>query len=218
MILLIDHDDSFVYTLASYVAELGAAAEVVRAGESSVEAIAAASPDRVILSPGPGRPEQWPTTLEIIQAFGRNIPILGVCLGHQAIAVAYGAAVERSPHPRHGTASTIRHDGMGVFRNLPSPFRAARYHSLAIDPSTVPACLTVTARSDDGCIMGIRHQSHPVEGVQFHPESVLTERGHQVLANFLAPTRTERGTTASRSPLCFEPCDSLAPESSRCSR
>jgi anthranilate synthase/aminodeoxychorismate synthase-like glutamine amidotransferase len=196
VILLIDHDDSFVFTLASYVEELGEEAKVVRAGEISAEAIATRLPTRIVLSPGPGTPDDWPVTIGIIHALGPSVPILGVCLGHQCVASAYGAKVERTPHPRHGRTSMIVHDGRGVFMDVPSPCRATRYHSLAVVALTLPPELEVSAVADDGDVMGIRHRTLPIEGVQFHPESVLTECGHQIIANFLG----------NRASLSFAPC------------
>ena len=185
MILLLDHDDSFVYTLAAYVAELGAEPMVLRARETTTAAIMTLRPERIILSPGPRTPRECPVAIAIVQRLGATIPILGVCLGHQCIAVALGAVVERTAHPRHGSTSAISHDGRGVFAGVPSPFRATRYHSLAVVASSVPRDVDVTAVADDGDIMAIRHRVHRIEGVQFHPESVLTEHGHRILANFL---------------------------------
>lgn len=185
MILLIDHDDSFVFTLASYVEELGEEAMVVRASDIGVEATVARPPTRIVLSPGPGTPDDWPVTIGIIHALGGSVPILGVCLGHQCVASAYGGIVERTPHPRHGRTSMITHDGRGVFMDVPSPCRATRYHSLGVVASSLPPELEVTAVADDGDVMGIRHRALPIEGIQFHPESVLTEFGHRIIANFL---------------------------------
>lgn len=195
MILLLDHDDSFVYTLARYVAELGEQPTVVRARTTSVAAVASMAPTHIILSPGPRTPQDCPVAVAVIQQLGPAIPILGVCLGHQCVAVAYGATVERSPHPRHGSTSAISHDGRGVFARVPTPFHATRYHSLAVVASSMPSTLKVTATADDGDIMGIRHVRDPVEGVQFHPESVLTEWGYRMLANFLG-----RSSAADRYP------------------
>ncbi len=185
-VLLLDHDDSFVHTLAAYVAELGAEPRVIRARDTTVTQIAQLAPERIILSPGPRTPRECPVAIDVVRRLGATIPILGVCLGHQCIAAAFGAAVERTPHPRHGRASAITHDGRGVFAGVPSPFQATRYHSLAVVATSVPESLEITAVADDGDVMGIRHRAHRIEGVQFHPESVLTEWGHRLLANFLA--------------------------------
>lgn len=185
MILLLDHEDSFVFTLARYVEELGEAPMVCRDDAISLDAIRALAPSRIILSPGPGRPEECTLALEVVRALGPTTPILGVCLGHQVIAAAYGATVARASHPRHGRTSSISHDGLGVFAGLPSPLEGTRYHSLAVAEATLPAGLLLTARADDGEVMGIRHRSHPVEGVQFHPESVLTTLGLEMVRNFL---------------------------------
>lgn len=185
MILLLDHDDSFVFTLARYVEELGEAPLVVRVDRLTLDDVRAMAPSRIILSPGPGRPEECTLALEVVRALGATNPILGVCLGHQVIATAYGATVARAAHPRHGRTSSITHDGLGVFAGLPSPLEATRYHSLAIVESSLPAELVVTAHSDDGEVMGIRHRTHPVEGVQFHPESVLTTWGRAMVGRFV---------------------------------
>jgi anthranilate synthase/aminodeoxychorismate synthase-like glutamine amidotransferase len=186
MILLLDHHDSFVFSLARYVVELECDAEVVRADAIDLAGIAARAPSHIILSPGPGTPRDWPLALEVVRHLGPRIPVLGVCLGHQCIAAACGAQVRRAAHPRHGMTSAIAHDGRGVFAGVPSPFVATRYHSLAVVTDALPSQLVVTATADDGEIMGVRHAQWPVEGVQFHPESVLTEHGHRLLANFLA--------------------------------
>ncbi|MGH7594526.1 MAG: anthranilate synthase component II [Gemmatimonadales bacterium] len=214
MILLLDHDDSFVFTLARYLAELGAEPRVIRATEASVHAIAAHPPAHILLSPGPGTPEDWPITLDIIRALGPSVPVLGVCLGHQCIAAACGASVTRSRHPRHGRTSMVWHDGRGVLMDVPSPFRAARYHSLAIDATAIPPALIVTAIADDGEIMGVRHREQPMEGVQFHPESVLTDWGHRMLANFVGVTSAGLGMQADQVPLSFAPCASTDPAAS----
>ncbi len=186
MILLLDHEDSFVYTLARYVEELGEAPIVRRDEALTLDEIVAMAPSRIILSPGPGRPEECTLALAVVRTLGATTPILGVCLGHQVIAVAYGATVARATHPRHGRTSPITHDGLGVFAGLPSPLDATRYHSLAVVEATLPPELFLTARADDGEVMGIRHRVHPVEGVQFHPESVLTTLGLRMISSFLA--------------------------------
>ena len=196
MIVLLDHDDSFVYTLERYVRELGEHTQVVRARHTTAAAVAELGATHIILSPGPRTPRECPVALNLVRRFGSTTPILGVCLGHQCIAVAYGAGVERTSHPRHGRTSAITHDGRGVFVGVPTPFRATRYHSLAVVAASVPPGLVVTATSDDGDIMGIRHRSDPVEGVQFHPESVLTEWGYRLLANFLGRNSASTGMTA----------------------
>ena len=212
MILLLDHDDSFVFTLARYVAELGEEPDVVRASTTSVEAITARPPARIILSPGPGTPDDCSIVIGVIRALGPTVPILGVCLGHQCVAAAYGARVERSLHPRHGRTSIIDHDGRGIFLDVPARFRAARYHSLSVAATTLPPALTLTAVADDGDVMGVRHRVHPVEGVQFHPESVLTEWGHRMLANFLGIAGAGLGMEADQATLCFTPCPPSTPE------
>ena len=186
-VLVIDSYDSFVYNLVQYLGELGAEPIVVRNDELSVEEAVALAPDAVLISPGPGRPEDAGIICAAIPAFAeRGIPVLGVCLGHQAIGHVYGATVERAPHLMHGKTSSIVHHGAGVFVGLPSPLTATRYHSLVIAPETVPDCLEVTATSADGQVMGLRHRTLAVEGVQFHPESVASEHGHALLRNFLA--------------------------------
>jgi anthranilate synthase component 2 len=185
MILVIDNYDSFTYNLVQYLGELGATIRVVRNDEVDVDGIAAMSPDGVVISPGPGTPDQAGVSVEVIRRLGPRLPILGVCLGHQAIGRAYGATVARAGRQMHGKTSFIRHDGRGVFAGLPNPFEATRYHSLAIVEATVPAELEVTAWAEDGEIMGVRHRRYPVEGVQFHPESILTVHGQALLANFL---------------------------------
>ena len=186
MILLIDNYDSFVFNLARYVGELGHAREVVRNDAMTVAEIEALAPDAIILSPGPCTPKEAGISNAVIRELGPRIPILGVCLGHQCIAEAYGGLVLRARRPMHGKTSLIAHDGRGVFRGLPDPLRVTRYHSLIAASERVPNELEVSAWSPEGEIMGLRHRTHPVEGVQFHPEAVLTERGHDLLANFLA--------------------------------
>jgi anthranilate synthase/aminodeoxychorismate synthase-like glutamine amidotransferase len=185
LILLIDNYDSFVFNLARYVGELGHAREVVRNDAVTVAEIVALAPEAIILSPGPCTPKEAGISIQVIAELGPRIPILGVCLGHQCIAEAYGGLVVRARRPMHGKTSLVAHDGKGVFQGLPDPLRVTRYHSLVAEPSRLPPELEVTALSPEGEIMGLRHRSHPVEGVQFHPEAVLTERGHDLLANFL---------------------------------
>jgi anthranilate synthase/aminodeoxychorismate synthase-like glutamine amidotransferase len=185
-VLVIDSYDSFVYNLVQYLGELGADPVVRRNDEIDLAAALAVEPDGVLLSPGPGRPEDAGIACDAVAAFAeRDVPVLGVCLGHQAIGHAYGARIVGASELMHGKTSTIDHDGRGVFTGLPSPLTATRYHSLTLDPDSVPDCLEVTATTG-ATIMGIRHRDHPVEGVQFHPESVLTMAGHDLLANFLA--------------------------------
>lgn len=184
MILLIDNYDSFVHNLARYVGELGYARRIMRNDVISIDEIRVLSPQAVILSPGPCGPDQAGISLELVRRLGPDIPILGVCLGHQVIAQAFGGTVRRALQPRHGKASRVHHDGTGLFTGLPDPFVAGRYHSLAVDvaPGTP---LRVTACAEDGEIMALSHSSFPVYGVQFHPESILTEGGHALLGNFL---------------------------------
>ncbi len=182
-ILVVDNYDSFVFNLVQYLAQLGATCEVRRNDEVTVSD--ALGYDGVLLSPGPGRPEKAGACIELVRACAGAIPLLGVCLGHQAIGVAYGATVSRAPELLHGKTSRIVHEGAGVLNGLPSPFTATRYHSLAVESDSVPDTLEVTARTDGGVIMAMRHREVAVEGVQFHPESVLTEGGHQLLANWL---------------------------------
>jgi anthranilate synthase component 2 len=185
MILMIDNYDSFTWNLVQYLQELGAEVRVVRNDEISAAEIAAMHPRRLVISPGPCTPAEAGISLAAIRDFAGRIPILGVCLGHQAIGQAFGGTVGYAARVVHGKTSTISHSGRGVFRGLPSPFIATRYHSLAILRAGLPSCLEVTAESEDGEIMGVRHRDLPVEGVQFHPESFLTEHGHALLKNFL---------------------------------
>jgi para-aminobenzoate synthetase component 2 len=184
-ILVVDNYDSFVFNLVQYLAQLGAEVVVRRNDEVTVDEVGDLRVDGVLLSPGPGRPEDAGVCVDLIRARGDSMPILGVCLGHQAIAVAYGGSVVRAPELLHGKVSEVSHDGAGVLHGLPNPFIATRYHSLAIDPESLPAQLEVTARTSSGVVMGLRHRDLAVEGVQFHPESVLTEGGHRLLANWL---------------------------------
>ncbi len=192
--LMIDNYDSFTYNLVQYLGELGQDVRVVRNDELSVEQIRKLAPDRIVISPGPGTPDQAGVTLEMIAKLGAHIPILGVCLGHQSIGQVFGGKVVRAREIMHGKTSVIHHTGKGVFAALPNPFVATRYHSLVVDKTTVPAVLEVTAwtQDDDGGIdeiMGFRHKALPIEGVQFHPESILTEHGHALLRNFLREAR-----------------------------
>jgi para-aminobenzoate synthetase component II len=183
-ILVVDNYDSFVFNLVQYLGQLGAECTVVRNDE--IEVSDAAGYDGVLLSPGPGVPEEAGICIDMVRHCAGRVPVLGVCLGHQAIGVAYGATVSRAPELLHGKTSRVEHAGAGVLAGLPSPFTATRYHSLAVEPATVPAELEVTGRTAGGVIMALRHRELAVEGVQFHPESVLTEGGHRMLANWLA--------------------------------
>jgi anthranilate synthase/aminodeoxychorismate synthase-like glutamine amidotransferase len=185
MILVIDNYDSFTYNLVQYLGELGAEPEVHRNDQITVEEIARLAPERIVISPGPKTPTEAGICLDVIQKFSGKVPILGVCLGHQAIGQAFGGKVIRAPELMHGKTSPISHDGRTIFANLPNPFLATRYHSLIVERSTLPDCLEISATTPDGLIMGLRHKKLKVEGVQFHPESVLTEAGKQLLANFL---------------------------------
>ena len=185
MILLIDNHDSFVYNLARYVRELGEEPLVRRHDAVSLEEIAALAPTHIIISPGPCSPAEAGMSVDIVRRYGPTTPILGVCLGHQCIGAAYGAGVMRAARPRHGKTSAIRHDGRGIFAGIPNPFRAARYHSLVVAREGLPGTLRVTATAEDGEIMAIRHAQHPVVGLQFHPESVLSEQGYRLLDRFL---------------------------------
>ncbi len=190
MLWMIDNYDSFTYNLVQYLQTLGAEVKVVRNDAMSVDEIAAQRPERIVISPGPCTPNEAGVSLELIQRLGPTTPILGVCLGHQSIGQVYGGDVIRAGNIMHGKTSPIRHQGNGVFAGLPDRYQATRYHSLVVDKTTLPDCLEVTAwtENDDGSIeeiMGLRHREHPVEGVQFHPESILTEHGHALLKNFL---------------------------------
>jgi para-aminobenzoate synthetase component 2 len=185
MILVIDNYDSFTYNLVQYLGELGAQLEVRRNDQTTVEKIARLAPERIVISPGPKTPSEAGICLEVIEQFAGRLPLLGVCLGHQAIGQAFGGKVIRAPEIMHGKTSEIRHDGRTIFAGLPNPFSATRYHSLIVERSTLPPCLEISATTADGLIMGLRHKEMKVEGVQFHPESVLTPAGKQLLANFL---------------------------------
>ena len=184
MILLLDNYDSFTWNLAQYLGELGAAPLVRRNDAIGLDEIASLRPTHIVISPGPGRPEAAGISVEVIRQFGPTTPLLGVCLGHQGIGIAFGGEVVRAPELMHGKTSVVQHDGRGVFRGVAQPFAAARYHSLVVaDP--LPGVLEPAARTEDGTIMGVRHREYPIHGVQFHPESVLTGEGKQLLRNFL---------------------------------
>ena len=185
MILVLDNYDSFTYNLVQYLGELGAQVQVIRNDETTVAGVEAMQPERVVISPGPCTPNEAGISLALIAHFAGKVPILGVCLGHQAIGQAFGGKVVRARQVMHGKVSHIRHDGRGVFAGVPEDFVATRYHSLVVERATLPAALEVSAQSEDGEIMGLRHRSLPVEGVQFHPEALLTEHGHRMLENFL---------------------------------
>jgi anthranilate synthase/aminodeoxychorismate synthase-like glutamine amidotransferase len=218
MILLLDNYDSFVYNLARYVAELGQDPVVHRNDALTVEQVAALGPSHIIISPGPCSPSEAGISVELIRRLGPTIPILGVCLGHQAIGAAYGAEIVRAGRPMHGMTSRIRHTGRSVFTGLPSPLSATRYHSLVIAPDSVPEHLEVIATSEDDEIMAVVHREYPVVGVQFHPESVLTEYGYRMLDQFLTGGRgldvPDRADGASAPSLAGEPSLSDAPPSS----
>jgi anthranilate synthase/aminodeoxychorismate synthase-like glutamine amidotransferase len=184
MILLIDNYDSFTFNLAQYLGELGAPPTVRRNDELTVDEVEALRPERIVISPGPGRPEDAGISVDVIKRLGSRIPVLGVCLGHQGIGIAFGGQVVRAGQLMHGKTSTIHHDGAGVFKNVSQSFAAGRYHSLVI-AQPLPADLELAAKTDDGTVMGVRHRSYPIHGVQFHPESVLTNEGRTLLRNFL---------------------------------
>jgi anthranilate synthase component 2 len=187
VVLVIDNYDSFTYNLVQYLGELGAEVRVMRNDAVSIADVAAAKPDRIVISPGPGRPEQAGVTMSVIRELGKQTPVLGVCLGHQAIGAAFGGRVVRAGTPMHGKTSTIEHDGRGVFNGIAGPFVASRYHSLVVSDEDLPGDLEVSARTkDEGIIMGLRHRTWPVHGVQFHPESILTGEGRSILRNFLS--------------------------------
>jgi anthranilate synthase/aminodeoxychorismate synthase-like glutamine amidotransferase len=186
MVLVIDNYDSFTYNLVQYLGELGATVVVRRNDEATIDELRALGHARVVISPGPGRPEQAGVSLAVIKEFGARMPLLGVCLGHQAIGLAFGGDVVRAPMPIHGKTSTVEHDGKGVFTGISPSFQAGRYHSLIVGEESLPADLEVAARTkDEGLVMGLRHRTLPIHGVQFHPESVLTEEGRRLLRNFL---------------------------------
>jgi anthranilate synthase/aminodeoxychorismate synthase-like glutamine amidotransferase len=187
MILVIDNYDSFTYNLVQYLGELGTRPLVRRNNEVTLDEIAAMAPTHIVITPGPGRPEQAGITLDVIKRFGPSIPLLGVCLGHQAIGMAFGGSVVRAATPMHGKTSAISHDGRGVFTGIATPFNVARYHSLVVQREGLPAELEVSAQTeDDGTVMALRHTTYPIHGVQFHPESIMTREGSHLLRNFLA--------------------------------
>lgn len=192
MILVIDNYDSFTYNLVQYLGELGAEMQVVRNDKIDAGGILALTPSCIVISPGPCTPNEAGVSLDVIRLLGENIPVLGVCLGHQCIGQAYGGKVIRAPQVMHGKVSEIEHYGDPLFANLPNPFVATRYHSLIIERETIPDCLEITAQTSDGLIMGVRHKQHPVMGVQFHPESILTTGGKTILKNFLELSQAER--------------------------
>jgi len=194
-VLVVDNYDSFVYNLVQELGELGAEPVVFRNDAIDVAGIRAERPDAVLISPGPGRPENGGVSLEVIRHLAGEVPLLGVCLGHQCIGQAFGAEIVAAPHLMHGKTSEIHHDGIGIYADLPNPFVATRYHSLVVRPDSVPSDFVVTATSSDGVVMGLRHRSLGVEGVQFHPESVLTASGPALLANFLRHVAATAGVT-----------------------
>jgi anthranilate synthase component 2 len=185
MLLMIDNYDSFTYNLVQYFGELGEEVRTVRNDEITLDDIAAMKPERICISPGPCTPHEAGVSIPVLQQLGGKLPILGVCLGHQAIGAAFGGKVVRAKQVKHGKTDLLHHTGVGVFRGLPDPYTVTRYHSLAIERASLPDCLEVTAWTDDGEIMGVRHKAFDIEGVQFHPESILTEHGHELLQNFL---------------------------------
>ena len=194
MLLLIDNYDSFTYNLFQYLSELGVEVEVVRNDKATIKELAAMNPERVVVSPGPSTPDNAGISVDVIKHFAGKVPVLGVCLGHQCIAQAFGGIVKGAGEIRHGKTSPINHTGQGVFAGLPQPFEAVRYHSLAIEQETVPDVFEVTASTENGIIMGIRHKELDVEGVQFHPESIMTESGKDLLQNFLDKPSPVTGT------------------------
>jgi anthranilate synthase/aminodeoxychorismate synthase-like glutamine amidotransferase len=207
MLLMLDNYDSFTYNLVQYLGELGAELAVYRNDAITVDEVVRLAPAGIVVSPGPGTPRAAGVSAEVIRRCADRIPILGVCLGHQAIGEVFGGIVERAPLPVHGKTAFIQHDGRGVFAGLPSPFEATRYHSLVVRRAGLPACLEVSAESEDGLVMGLRHRDFPVEGVQFHPESILTVSGKALLGNFLARVGLPAAAAAdppARDPRWFE--------------
>jgi len=191
MIIMIDNYDSFTYNLVQYLEELGTPVAVYRNDKVSIETLMNRKPTGIVISPGPGRPETAGICIEVLEKFSGKIPILGVCLGHQAIGAAFGGSVIPAKRLMHGKTSMVSHDGKRIYQGIQSPFQAMRYHSLAVDREDLPDCLTITAESEDGEIMGIRHRSHPTEGIQFHPESIMTSVGKRLLRNFLRIMQAE---------------------------
>ena len=185
MILVLDNYDSFTYNLVQYLGELGAELQVSRNDKITTDEIAALAPEKIVISPGPCTPSEAGISLELVRRFAGEIPILGVCLGYQSIGQAFGGVVKRAPYIMHGKTSQISHDGKGMYSGLPNPFTATRYHSLTVERESLPECLDAVAETEDGLLMGIRHREYPVEGVQFHPESILTTEGKSLLSNFL---------------------------------
>ncbi|AHB48834.1 anthranilate synthase [Hyphomicrobium nitrativorans NL23] len=185
MLVLIDNYDSFTYNLVHFLGELGTASEVIRNDKTTADAVLEMKPKAIVLSPGPCTPNEAGVCLDLIEKGAGKVPLLGVCLGHQSIGQAYGGKVIRAPLPMHGKLSQIRHTDKGVFKGLPQPVEVTRYHSLIVERETLPDCLEITAETDDGIIMGLQHKTHPVHGVQFHPESIASQKGHALLANFL---------------------------------
>jgi anthranilate synthase/aminodeoxychorismate synthase-like glutamine amidotransferase len=207
MLLMVDNYDSFTYNLVQYLGELGADLAVYRNDAITIDEVERLGPAGIVVSPGPGTPREAGVSVAVIRRYADRVPILGVCLGHQAIGEVFGGIVERAPLPVHGKTAFIQHDGRGVFSGLPSPFEATRYHSLVVRRAGLPPCLEVSAESEDGLVMGLRHRDLPVEGVQFHPESILTVSGKALLGNFLArlgPSTTAAADAPARDPRWFE--------------
>jgi len=195
MIVMIDNYDSFTYNLVQYMAELGAEVQVYRNDKITVNSLRVLNPSGIVISPGPGRPEDAGISMDTIQTFSGKIPLLGVCLGHQAIAMAFGGEIVSAKNLMHGKTSHVTNDGKAIYHKIRSPFKAMRYHSLAVNRETLPGMFDISSESDDGEIMGIRHREHPTEGVQFHPESIMTKVGKRLLRNFLSQTITSLGQT-----------------------
>jgi anthranilate synthase/aminodeoxychorismate synthase-like glutamine amidotransferase len=199
MIFILDNYDSFTYNLVQYMGELGAELVVHRNDRISCDEIEALAPERIVVSPGPCTPNEAGISMELVQRFAGKVPILGVCLGHQSIGQVFGGTVSRAPYIMHGKTSLIHHDDSGVYAGLSNPFEATRYHSLIVERDSVPECLEIVAETEDGLVMGLRHRELDVEGVQFHPESILTSQGKSLLSNFIGATRTGAATTEASS-------------------